>query len=97
MLEIVIASLDRVGYMVFLICAITLATLDAAAVAAVIVTRSRDLVNRWTSPLLAANLVLAGAGLGVPSAMYFAGSALRAIAPATSVTIVVQDAPNKVP
>lgn len=43
---------------------------NAAAVAVVAIRRDRDLVNRWTSRLLAVNLVLAGTGLGIPVAAH---------------------------
>ncbi len=44
--------------------------INAAAVAVIAIRRDRQLVNRWTSRLLAANLVLAGTGLGVPLAAH---------------------------
>jgi hypothetical protein len=91
MLETVIASLDRVGSLTFWVCAIALLALDTAAVVAVIGTKSRELVNRWTSVVLGANLVLIGAGVGVPSVTYFAASALRTFAPAASSPVIVQD------
>ena len=40
--------------------------MNGAAVLALVVTRDRNLVNRWTGRILAANLVLAGTGLGIP-------------------------------
>ncbi len=40
--------------------------LNVAAVAGVLVTRSRSFVDRWTSPWLAANVTVIGAGIGVP-------------------------------
>lgn len=43
---------------------------NATAVAVIAIRRDRELVNRWTSRLLAANLVLAGTGLGVPLALH---------------------------
>lgn len=39
---------------------------NGIAVAAVILTRDRSLVNRWTARVLAANLVIAATGLGIP-------------------------------
>ncbi|MFI5310951.1 MAG: hypothetical protein ACHQQ3_06940 [Gemmatimonadales bacterium] len=91
MLDAVIGWLDRVGPLVFWTCAIALATLDSAAVAMVMRTRSRELVNRWTSTVLAANLLLAGVGVGVPGAMYVAKVALRAVAPAASSLTIAKD------
>ena len=79
-----IAWLDRVGTLVFWTCAITLVTLDSVAVATVIRTKSRELVNRWTGTVLGLNMLLIGAGVGVPGAMYVAKLVVRAVAPATS-------------
>ena len=83
MFDAVIAWLDRVGPLIFWTCTIALVTLDAAAVAAVIGTKSRELVNRWTGTVLAANVLLIGVGVGVPSVMYVAKVALSAVAPTT--------------
>lgn len=58
--------------------------LNGAAVAAVLLTRSRRIVDRWTKPWLAANLVLIGAGAGVPLAAAAAKIAVRAVAAAGS-------------
>jgi hypothetical protein len=91
MLETVIASMDSFGYLVFWVCAFALVAVDAVAVIAVLATKSRELVNRWTGFVLGANLLLIGAGVGVPGVMYFAKSALRTIVPATSAPIVGQD------
>ena len=95
MLETVIASLDSFGSFVFWACAIALIALDTAAVVAVIVTKSRELVNRWTSVVLGANILLIGAGVGVPSVTHFATSALRTMAPAASSPLTTQDGKTK--
>lgn len=79
--------LDRVGPLIFWTCAITLITIDAAAVAAVIGTKSRELVNRFTGAFVVANALLIGAGVGVPAAMYVTKVAVQAVAPSTQLTI----------
>jgi hypothetical protein len=91
MFDDVVAWLDRFGPLVFWTCAIALVTLDAAAVAAVIGTRRRDLVNRWTGTVLAANLLLLGIGAAVPGAMYVAKVVIRAVAPATVPLAIAKD------
>ena len=58
-----------------------LAAIDLLAIAVVIQTRSRELVNRWTSHIVAANLLLLGAGLGVPATAYLARSVVLVVAP----------------
>jgi hypothetical protein len=44
-------------------------------------TRDREIVNRWTSRVLAANLVLAGTGVGVPVLALGSRLAVRVVAP----------------
>jgi hypothetical protein len=95
MLDAFIAWLDRVGPLVFWTCAIAVVTLDAAAVAAVIGTKSRELVNRWTGTVLAANLLLLGIGVGVPGAMYVAKVVVSAVAPTTPPLAIVKDPGGK--
>jgi hypothetical protein len=86
-----IAWLDRVGTLVFWTCVIALVTLDTAAVAAVIRTKSRELVNRWTGTVLGLNMLLIGAGVGVPGAVYVAKLVVRAVAPATAPFSIAKD------
>jgi hypothetical protein len=75
--------------------AIGFLVLNGAAAAVVWITRDRRAVNRWTSPLLAANLLLLGTGLGVPLVAHAVNLVVRA-ATATgqprSVTVEI-DAP----
>lgn len=58
--------LARTGSTAFTYSAVAFALVNGAAIVAVVLTRDRTLVNRWTGRLLAANLVLLGTGLGVP-------------------------------
>jgi hypothetical protein len=95
MFDAVVAWLDRAGPFVFWTCAIALVTLDAAAAATVISTKSRELVNRWTGTVLAANLLLLGIGVGVPGAMYVAKVVVRAVAPTTVPLAIVKDPGEK--
>jgi len=64
------------GLSLFLILAI-----DGAFAVAVFATRDRSIVNRWTSRILAANLVLAGTGIGVPVLALGSRLVVRAVAP----------------
>lgn len=87
MLNAVVEWLDRTGPAVFWTCLTILVTIDVAAAAAVIATRSRALVDRWTGPVLVANALLLGAGAGVPAAMYATKLAVAAVAPAVPISI----------
>jgi len=84
MLESSILWLNQVSTQVFWTCALLLVTLDAVAAVAVLRTRSRALVNQWTSRVLAANLLLLGAGLGVPLAAQAAKLVASTLAPVLS-------------
>ena len=69
-----------------------------AAVAVVVGTRSRTLVNRWTGPVLATNLILIGVGVGVPVVAYAVRAAASALAPSLpTVSIKGDAAPDAVP
>jgi len=83
-LDGLILWLDQVRSAVFWSCLMGLLAVDAAAVVVVVVTRSRALVNRWTGPVLAANLALLGVGVGVPVVAYAARSVASALAPSLS-------------
>lgn len=93
MLGAVAAWLDRAGPMIFCTCTIVLVALDSAAVAAVVGTKSRQLVNRWTGTVLGLNLALLGVGVGVPALMYVAKVAVQAMAP-TVPTMSFSTAPD---
>ncbi len=81
MLDAFVAWLDRVGPLVFWTCTIALIAVDTTAAAAVMTTKSRALVNRWTGAVLAANLGLIGVGVGVPTALYVTKMAVQTFAP----------------
>jgi hypothetical protein len=75
-----VSFLDGLGSKVFWFAAICLIVLDGAALAVFVATRSRRLVDEWTPKLVAANVTLLGAGLGVPVAAALAKFGVRAIA-----------------
>ena len=82
MLESLVQWLDRAGPLVFWSCAGVLVAIDSLAAGAVVLTQSRELVNRWTGALLAANVLLVGVGAGVPATLYVTKVAVRALTPA---------------
>jgi hypothetical protein len=87
MLESVVQWLNQVSADVFWTCVVGLILVDAAAAAVVVGTRSRELVDAWTSRVLAVNLLLVGAGLGVPVAAYAAKMMASALLPSVSVQV----------
>jgi hypothetical protein len=64
------------GLSLFLLLAI-----DVTYALVLLVKRDREIVNRWTSRVLAANLVLAGTGVGVPVLALSSRLAVKALAP----------------
>ena len=70
MLDTIVLWLDQIGSEVFWGSVVALVLVDVAAMAVVMQTRSRAIVNRWTGRVLAVNLLLLGAGLGVPAAAF---------------------------
>jgi hypothetical protein len=88
MFDAIVQLLDQIGSLTFWTCMSVLVVIDALAVAVVISTRSRELVNRWTARLVAANALLLGAGLGVPLTAYLARSVVVAVAPSVQPTIM---------
>ena len=81
MFDSIAQTLGQIGSWTFWTCIAVLAAIDLLAIAVVIQTRSRELVNRWTSHIVAANLLLLGAGLGVPATAYLARSVVLVVAP----------------
>ena len=78
--------LARLGSRALSLSLVGFVLVNGAALAALFITRDRTLVNRWTGHLLAANLVLAGAGLGVPLLTSLARLAITAVAPTVRLT-----------
>jgi|SRR6478752_1065274 len=64
------------GLSLFLVLAI-----DGAFAVVLFATRDREIVHRWTSRVLAANLVLAGTGVGVPVLALGSRVVVRVVAP----------------
>jgi len=88
MLDSIVQTFDQIGWWTFWTCMAALAVIDLLAIATVAQTRSRELVNRWTGRIVAANLLLLGAGLGVPAASFVAKSVVVTLAPSVQPRIV---------
>lgn len=88
----VVNWLGSVGSSAFAWSATAFVLINGAAVAAVVVTRDRSLVNRWTGKLLGVNLLLAGTGLGVPLLTSMAQLAITAVTPAVQSALPASDA-----
>ena len=75
-MESVTAFLDSLGSIAFRAAAVCFVLLNSAAIAVFALTRSRRLVNQWTSKIVTADAILLGVGLGVP--LLAAGAKLAA-------------------
>ncbi|MEO7363681.1 MAG: hypothetical protein ABI120_25345 [Gemmatimonadaceae bacterium] len=84
MLSSLVQWLDSIGSVVFWTCLIGLVAVNGLAATVFFTRRSRESVNRWTAPLLAANAILIGTGAVVPAVTYVARSAAVALAPAAA-------------
>lgn len=73
--------LANVGTRAFTVSLWLFVLINGAALAAIVISRDRALVNRWTGRLLATNLVLAGTGLGIPVLTAVARVAVSAVTP----------------
>ena len=60
-------TLGAFSGIMFRLSALAFVLINGAAATAVFLTRDRQLVNRWTGRLLAANLLLLGTGLAAPA------------------------------
>lgn len=76
--------LGTVGAIAFRWSVLAFVVINGLAIAAVVVTRDRTLVNRWTGRLLGANLLLAATGIGIPLVAAVTRLAVAAAMPAAS-------------
>jgi hypothetical protein len=83
--------LANVGSTAFRWSAIGFLVVNAVAVTAVILTRDRALVNRWTGRLIGANLALAATGIGIPLLTTVTRVAVAVVMPATTRALPVKD------
>ena len=77
----ILAWLQDVAIRAFGLSLFLLLAIDGAFAVVLLATRDRTIVNRWTSRVLAANLVLAGTGIGVPMLALGSRVAVRMVAP----------------
>jgi hypothetical protein len=77
----ILAWLQELAIRAFGISLVLLLAIDGAFALVLFATRDRTIVNRWTSRVLAANLVLAGTGVGVPVLALGSRLVVRAVAP----------------
>jgi hypothetical protein len=94
----ILAWLQDLAIRAFGISLFLLLAIDGAFALIVFATRDRTIVSRWTSRVLAANLVLAGTGVGVPVLALSSRLAVRVVAPLIprlpGVMIIDEDAPT---
>ena len=97
----ILAWLNDVALRAFGLSLFLLLALDGLFAVVLFATRDRALVNRWTSRLLAVNLVLVGTGIGVPMLALGSSVVVQMIAPLvpsmTQVYINEGDTPPRPP
>jgi len=77
----ILAWLQELAIRAFGISLFLMLAIDGAYALVLFATRDRVIVNRWTSRVLAVNIVLAGTGVGVPVLALSSKVAVRMIAP----------------
>lgn len=77
----ILAWLQNLAIRAFGVSLFLLLAIDGAFALVLFATRDRGIVNRWTSRVLAVNLVLAGTGVGVPVLALGSRLAVRLVAP----------------
>jgi hypothetical protein len=75
------AWLQELAIRAFGISLFLMLAIDGAFAVVLLATRDRGIVNRWTSRVLAVNLVLAGTGIGVPVVALGSRLAVGMVAP----------------
>jgi hypothetical protein len=83
--------LSDAGRFAFRVSAALFVALNLAAAAVFLTWRDRSLVQRWTSPWLAANLILIGTGAGIPALAAMARIVVYAFAGAAGTLGVVPE------
>jgi len=78
-----VSFLDALGSTVFRFAAICFIALNATAAVAVVMTRSRRIVDFWIPKLLVADGILIGTGLGVPLVAGLAKFGVKALSAMT--------------
>lgn len=87
----IVSLLDSIRAFAFTASLWAFVALNATAVAVLLATRNRALVQRYTSAWLATNLLLLGTGVGVP----LVAGVCKAVVEVTSLTVATQ-APARV-
>ena len=77
----ILAWLHDVAIRAFGLSLFVMLAINGVFAVVLLVTKDRGIVNRWTSRVLAANLVLAGTGIGVPVLALGSRVAVRMVAP----------------
>ncbi|MGH7560428.1 MAG: hypothetical protein ACRENB_05350 [Gemmatimonadales bacterium] len=78
-MDAVVGFLDSLSSAVFRFAVVCFVVINGSAALAVVMTRSRRLVDAWVPRLLAADAALLGVGLGVPLMAGLAKFGVRAI------------------
>ncbi len=76
----IVGFLDALSTKVFWLATVLFVLVNGAAIAAFTLSRSRRLVDEWTPRLVAADVALLGAGLGIPLGAALAKMGINALA-----------------
>ncbi|MFN2316163.1 MAG: hypothetical protein ABR551_04720 [Gemmatimonadales bacterium] len=87
----VVSVLDSIRQFAFTASLWAFVLVNVAAVGVILATRSRAVVQRFTSPWLAANIILLGTGVGVPLVAGVCKSVVEVVG-----TAVVSQAPTPI-
>ncbi len=90
-MESLAGFLGTLGGTVFRWSALAFLGVNGLAAIAFFVTRDRALVNRWTSRLVAANLLLLGLGVGVPAVAFCLRSVVNAVSVSQATEVRLSD------
>jgi hypothetical protein len=83
--------LASVGSTAFRWSALTFLVVNGVAITALVISRDRSLVNRWTGRILGINLALAATGLGIPLLTTVTRVAVAVAMPSTTRLIPVRE------
>lgn len=85
----VLSVLDSIKSLAMTLSLYGFIAINGVALAAVLATRSRAVVQRWTSPWLATNILLLGTGVGVP----LVAGVCKSVVSVVGAAVVAQQSP----
>ena len=84
-------TLSALGGAAFRWSALAFLLVNGLATAAVLITRNRGLVNRWTPRLLVLNLLLVGTGVVIPALAYSMKAVVQAVSTSSGMEVHIKE------